>query len=165
MKDSTEKAAIWSAVGVIIAALITGLATYLSRPSEKAANNSNNNVSSASPQPTNPKPFNTISNRNQSNSLAPQKMYEAEAEVAEGKSYVDNETGFIFAVDEITDALIITGVLSRYTLPDGTRSRMYRWPVGHRVDFQYQNRKFYMVIQDIDYERNIARIRIKEIPS
>lgn len=95
------------------------------------------------------------------------KLYEVVKVVGEQKAYVDQETGFVFAVDEITNFLGTRGVLSRYTLPDRTRSiiGINRWLVGHRVDFQYQGRKFFMVIEEIDYNQKNATIRIKEIPN
>lgn len=165
MRDSTERAAIWGAIAVIIAAIITGIFTYISKSSDKVASNTNDHAPYATPKPTTPQPpAESSSNEKLSNNSAPRKMYVMEAEVGEGKSYTDEETGFVFAVDEITDWLNTTGVLSRYTLPDGTSKGMYRWPVGHRVDFQYQGRKFFMVIEDIDYNKKVAKIKIKEMP-
>jgi len=160
VRDSTEKAAIWGAVAVIIAAIITGVFTYVSRSSEKTNKNTNDQVTTSTPKLS---PARLSSEKLPNNSVAP-KLYVAEAEVGEGKSYTDEETGFVFAVDEIKELFLVDGVLSRYTLPDGTAKSAYRWPVGHRVDFEYQGRKFFMVIADIDYNRKIAKIKIKEIP-
>lgn len=94
-------------------------------------------------------------------------MYEVVTEVAQDKSFVDPETGFVFAVDEINKGpwwvlIPSTGVLCRYTTPDGTQSDMYRRPVGFRADFLYQGHKYFMVIEDIDYQRKTAKIRIRE---
>ena len=103
--------------------------------------------------------------------LTPHSMYGTEARIAEGKSYVDPGTGFVFAVDEISNFWLSrvlapnAGVLCRYTLPDGTASDMYRRKVGTRVDFQYLGRKYYMAITDVDYSQKVATIVIKEIPS
>jgi len=93
-------------------------------------------------------------------------MYEEEAEVEEGHSYTDKETGFVFAVDQISTGLLgeRSGALSRYTLPDGAVKRPYRLKAGHRVQFEYRGRKFFMVMEDIDYGRKVAKISIKEIP-
>lgn len=156
MRESTEKAAIWGVVGVVLAALITGFFTYMSRSSDRTASHV---LDSSSPRPT----TSIDSTEKPTKRSVPRKAHETEAEVGEGKSFTDEVTGFVFAVDEITDWLNTSGVLSRYTLPDGTKERMHRWPVGHRVDFEFQGRKFFMVIQDIDYERKIAKIKIKEI--
>jgi hypothetical protein len=168
MKDSKERAAIITAISVIIAALIGGVFTYISRSSERAISSNSNTNNSA---PSTPQPVTHNNNSSQpeikhvgSNSNGTHQLYEAVGVVAEDKVYIDPETGFVFAVDEISSFLGGRGVLSRYTLPDGTREDVYRWPVGHRVDFQYQGRKFYMVIEDIDYDQKSAKIKIKEIP-
>lgn len=97
-------------------------------------------------------------------------VYEAKAQIEEGKSYVDSETGFVFAVDEIANSWLSkllapnAGVLCRYTLPDGTASEIYRRKVGTRVDFLYRGRKYFMAIKDVDYPHKIATITIKEYP-
>jgi hypothetical protein len=160
VRDSTKNALI-GAVALILAAVITGVFVYIARPSEKESN------TSYVPQPSTSQPAKTVSsNQKQENNL-PHKIYEAEAEIGEGKSYVDKETGFVFAVDQISKGLFgeSSGVLCRYTLPDGTVERPYRRKVGHKVDFQYLSRKFFMVVEDVDYQRKVAKIRIRgELP-
>lgn len=127
-------------------------------------NDASDVVNSASLQPS---PTPTIG----PSDTTPHSMYEAEAKIEEGKSYVDGETGFVFAVDEISNFWLAKlldpndGVLCRYTLPDGTASEIYRRKVGTRVDFQYMGRKYFMVIKDVDYPHKEATITIKEIPS
>lgn len=104
------------------------------------------------------------------------KPYQVVKEVAEEKSYFDPETGFIFTVSYISNLFgigITKWVVIKYTLPDGTT---YELPaptdpliktlsVGHTINFQFQGRKFYMVIEDIDYEKETITIMIREIMS
>jgi hypothetical protein len=167
MEDSTIKAAKITAIGAVIAALIgalmTGTCAYLSKPSEKPAENNQGNLSSADPRPSVANPVNSPVRAAQPNSSPPAKKYEAVAEVGEQKTYIDPEIGFVFAAEEITNFLGTSGVLCNYTLPDGKYFETYRRPVGYREDFQYQDRKFFMVIEDIDYDRKVAKIRIKEM--
>jgi hypothetical protein len=167
MKNSTERAAVISAVGVIVAAVIGGIFVYLSRPADKVVNNTNDHSLYSTPQPVTPQSTEANSSTVNKSNTIPHEMYEAVAEVGESKTYIDKETGFVFAVDQISTGLFgeRSGALSRYTLPDGTIKRPYRLKPGYRVDFQYQGRKFFMVIEDVDYGRKVAKIRIKEIPT
>jgi hypothetical protein len=87
--------------------------------------------------------------------------YEVTAAVGEGGAFVDPKTGFVFAADEITDFLGATGALSRYTLPDGTRGQRFRYQVGHRIDFEFKDGKYYMVIERIDYDKKQVHIKLK----
>ena len=93
------------------------------------------------------------------------KAYEVVKDVGEDQAFVDPETGFVFSVEEITDWLGTRGVFSFYTFPNGQTKGTYRWPLGHRDEFEYQGRRFYFVIQDINYNLKTATIKIKEIPN
>jgi hypothetical protein len=165
MRDSTEKAAIITAIGGIIVAVITGIFLLMSKRADSVVNNSNMNSISPSPQSVASKSPNTGSpiNTNQSVGDVPNQRYEVVAEVGEDKSYIDPETGFVYAVEEITDLRGTRGAFSNYTLPDGTFQSNRMWPIGYRVNFLYRGRNFFMVIEDIDYQRKVAKIRIKEI--
>lgn len=167
-RSGTITAAIIAALATILAALIGYCATLPKSSETSATNKSSNNqtpVTTPQPAPSNPPATTNSEDKEQATSTPASELYEAAADVGEGKSYTDKETGLVFAVDEITSGLFkghITGVLCRYTLPDGTKARMLRRKVGDRTDFQYQGRKFFMVIEDIDYDQKIARIRIRE---
>jgi hypothetical protein len=165
MRDSTEKVAIITAISGIIVAVITGLFMLMSKHTDSVVNKPNTSgtpsstpQSFASKSPDMANPVNT----NQSVGDVPNQRYEIVAEVGEDKSYIDPETGFVYAVEEITDLRGTRGAFSNYTLPDGTFQSNRMWPIGYRVNFNYRGRKFFMVIEDIDNQRKVAKIRIKE---
>jgi hypothetical protein len=95
---------------------------------------------------------------------SPSARYDATAWVGQDKAYVDSQTGFVYAVEEITSSLIgeTHGAFSSYTLPNGEVHGMYRYPVGFRVNFEYRRRQYFFVIEDIDYSAKKAKIRIRE---
>lgn len=161
-------AAVIGAAAVIVAALINAHCSSQHIPSETGvANTPSANQPSVTTQ-SSPSPMSASERQEEARPAEnPNRvLYEEVAEVAEGKSYIDKETNFVFAVDEITNGLfkgMTTGVLCRYTLPDGTFGDMFRRQVGDRTDFQYQGRKFFMVIEDVDYDRKVAKIRIREM--
>jgi hypothetical protein len=90
--------------------------------------------------------------------------------VAEHKAFVDAETGFSFRVDEIDDGTFLWGLvpradgaLSQYTLPSGVTEELFRYPVGHRVPFDFGGRKFVFVIVDVEYKTRRAVVRVDEL--
>jgi hypothetical protein len=168
MKESV-KVTIITAISAIVVAIITGVFGLLSKSNDGTPTKSP--TVSPSPLPiqqassSDGKLSEPQNKRDGSNNPA-YEMYDEEAEVEEGHSYTDKETGFVFAVDQISTGLFgeRSGALSRYTLPDGAAKRPYRLRAGHRVQFEYRGRKFFMVMEDIDYARRVSKIRIKEIP-
>ena len=164
MRDSTVKAAIITAISGVIVAVITGLFMLMSRPTDSVVNNPNTSSAFSNPRSfasKSPDMANPV-NANQSVGDVPNQRYEVVVEVGEDKSYIDPETGFVYAVEEITDLRGRRGAFSNYTLPDGTFQSNRMWPIGYRVNFHHRDRKFFMVIEDIDHQRKVAKIRIKE---
>lgn len=163
MRESAERAAWITALGVVVAALIGAVATICARqpadlPVQDAPAESRPSLTLTTTEPP------AMSTTDADKSAAGQAAYNISVWVSEGKSYIDPETGFVYAIDEIDNQkwLHADGALSRYTTPDGKAHERFRYPVGYRVNFQYRGRHFFFAIEEVDYPAKSAKIRIRQ---
>lgn len=100
--------------------------------------------------------------------IRPGGLYEVVRVVREHSSLTDPETGFVYATAYIGGFFnrYQRAVSSRYA-PPGERIRppgVYEWMAGETVAFNFGQRRFVFVLEEVDTRNKAVVVRIKELP-